>query len=468
MVIPFEILPITVPCERPGSGTVNFGKSGVAATRKWVVPWEDIDGLSYWLRFVQLLLGQTIAGPGGMPIVTYPDVFSQELPWLFCQEVDMEPEDCIGLDIFGRIRYRRAVLTAKYMPYEVGESFNLSAQALTLLESTYSFLGTLLSLNPPPAFQGEESTIPFVPVEVTPGYLEDYLAWLQQTQALLINPGIGDDFYSGANETWTLTCLSFVPTQGEFQINVNVPDGSSVDVAPGQYNCGPIQFDDGAEEVQAALVAGLNGDETLITCTGGPLPDFPVLIQFNRSLATRAIVLEIVNDTTGDDDLVHESVMMTFQSQIGRPRAAGDTVGQPLTKIIPLGEYSLERHQMLAPNFWTLICLLGTINGTQFLGFPPWTLLFSGIDGKKTVLPNGTRCWDLSFKFHFNPNSWNMVYRPDKGRWEVLAAKGTSVQTYWCINQAAPGQQAAFNNMQSDIHPWLYRPSDFSPIILFS
>jgi hypothetical protein len=356
--LPCELVPVTFLSERPGSGTINFGKSGVSGTRKWVVPWLSPDGSDYITR-VQQLLGQTIAGPTGLPAITYPDVFSMELPWLYCQEVDVEGEDCVGTDAWGRIAYRRAVLTAKYMPYEMGESFSLSAQALSMQENTFAYLGGL-GLGPPPPFYGTKDN--------------------------------ADNAFSGGG----------APSPS------NPPD--------------------------PAWLAELNS----------------WALAANRFVSNPGI----------EDDV--------FQ------KAQSGNVAQPVTKIIPLGEYSLDRQQVLAPNFWAFIAMLGSINAYYFLGFPPWTLLFSGVEGKRSVMPNGTRAWDLTFKLHFNPNSWNHLYRGETGRWEIVAATGLSVQTYWALGQSPSNPNSMktppdMNKLaKGPLHGYLYRPADFAPILFFS
>jgi hypothetical protein len=350
MPLPCEIVPVTIPAERPGSGAINFGKNGVAGSRKWVVPWLAPDGSSYYKTFVQQLLGLTIAGPNGLPAVTYPDVFSSDYPWLYCQEADVEGEDCVGVGLDGRITYRRAVITAKYTPYEMSENLSLSAQALSMGEATFSYLGKTDSqgftiLTPPPEFLQGPAQNNFNPAgQDKQQFLNDVNGWNLSVGARIQNIGVSDKLFQ-------------------------------------KYSSGPVN--------------------------------------------------------------------------------------QPLTKVIPLGEYSLERTQVLAPNFWKFIALLGTVNAFFFIGFPPWTLLFSGIEGRRTVLPNGTRCWTLSFKFHFNPNSWNMIFRPETGQWEPVAANGQSEAAYWSVFQLANGEFIP-NKAKGPLHPWLYTPADFSPMLYFS
>jgi hypothetical protein len=383
LALPREIIPVTAMGERPGSGTISFGKSGVSATRKWVVPWVDASGNDYITRVTQLL-GLTIAGPGGMPAVTYPDVFSAEMPWLYCQEVDVEGEDCVGNDAWGRIQYRRAVLTAKYMPYDIGETFSLSAQSLSLQEGTYSFLGPL-TVGPPPAFFTRGQDPSKVPDDLIPAF---------------------DDLSDPDAD---------VRAKAQERIDNWKNKLAKANSRPG----------------------------------GEPDPDWVVQYQNWQAKAAQTVT----SPGCADDYF--------------NAHAAG-TVGQPMTKVIPLGEYSLDRSQVLTPNFWAYIALMGSVNAFFFIGFPPWTLLFSGIEGKRAVLPNGTKIWDINFKFHFNPNSWNHLFRPEKGRWEVVASNGKAAQTYWSIEQAAKGQPPALVRAEDELHSWLYRPMDFAPVLLFS
>lgn len=497
MAIPVELVPFPVISERPGSGTISFGKNGVSGSREWSVPWALGDGTNYYVSFIQQLLGMTIAGPSGVPAITYPDSFSQDFPWLFCQECDVKGEDQAGIDLWGRIQYRRAVVAAKYMPFDMGESFSLSAQALSIKENTYTFLGPFLTLTPPPAYEEELpkyvtkrtevkafSADPFDPKllifpvdeevlddSIEPGtpseaFLKKYNEWLNVIRARLASPGITDDVFQGAN-----ACISVYldgwPAYGTgvFHLSFDFPQAYG-SITKGEHVTSPIHIDATLDDIKKAIIDA-DIPESAFTLTGVKLADGAFGINFRGALKgvvidAPEVVDEVIGVTAEGAKPVH--VIVTI-NELAMKGEIGGTVEQPITKIIPMGEYSLERRQVLAPAFWKFITLLGTINAFFWLGFPPWTLMFSGMEGKRTVLPNGTRTWDLTFKFHFNPNTWNMIFRPKTGRWEVVAATGMSRQTFWCINQAAPDQPQDIFEGEDELHPWLYRPSDFSAIL---
>lgn len=607
MVVPREIIPITVPGERHGSGSVRFNKQGVEGTRKWVVPWSNPDGTLYYVNFVQQLLGMTITGPTGLPSVTYPDAFSGDFPFLYCHEADVEGEDLYGVDRWGRARYRRAIITAKYAPYEATESFQLSAQALSMQEGSFQYLGPASNILPPPppfiARQG--STLNnFTPQVPDPTWVQTYNQWLTSTRAKLVAPGATDDDFGGTATKMSLRLRAGFLIGGNFRLQMVIPDGAASEaIAAGTYFSAVINFDATAQDVADAIQAGLGVPAPLtqqvVEVAGGPLtggpfdepgefaitligdlagkevpaftvvdstltyggPEAPTNQMFLKVLdglptggtynirmvipagtnlpapedgtyetanipwdATAADIQDFLMDALGlapplaqitavsggnlsveagltitligsaaskaiptftisDDSLTYADPfahvviergsaptgrLSAELTQLGKGGFANGAIGQPLTKMVPMGEYSLERTQVLVPQFWSYVCMLGCVNAYYFLGFPPWTLLFSGMDGKKTVLPNGSRSWTCHFKFHFNPNSWNMIYRPERSRWELVAAVGLSAQTFWTLGQALIGQPAELQATENKYHSWLYRPVDFSTFLLFS
>ena len=105
---------------------------------------------------------------------------------------------------------------------------------------------------------------------------------------------------------------------------------------------------------------------------------------------------------------------------------------------------------------------LGTTNNAYFLGFPPWTLLFSGIEGHRYCCPTARVCWDLNFKFLFNPNGHNLFWRATTGRWEVIVSNIASTDT-WYMSEL--GQYVKQN---APMHKYLYVPADFAPFLLYA
>lgn len=150
---PVELAPVTTTphtgvsridgiwTEKAGSGVVSFTKAGIVGTRIFDVPWFRDDGTT-WLDDVQYLVGKTVLDPNtNRPVRTPPDVFSDDLSFLFCQEVQLTGDTMRGYDTStrSRIGYRSAILNCKYMPLQINESLSLSAQSLTLPGTAFAW-----------------------------------------------------------------------------------------------------------------------------------------------------------------------------------------------------------------------------------------------------------------------------------------------------------------------------------------
>lgn len=469
MTLPCEVIPVQAICEDEGSGAISFSQNGnVTGTRKWKVPWFFPDGSSY-LDFVVKLLGQTISGPSGQPRVTYPDVFSSQFPWLYCQDVEVTPQDLHGFDSWGRAVYRRAKITAKYMAYDIGETFDVSSQTLSMQEGSYAYV-TGVALAPPPVYSQKDATdTPYTPAQADQAFITAYNNWIAQVSVFINSPGLSPAQFSGQNSINVLTIIpaGSVPQSGTFTINFTLP--AIPGFAGGTY-AALGEAPASASDIQAVLdgVVG-NPGASFFVVTGGPLGVAPVSIEMTGLYAGVAVGVFVIGDSSLVDQDGSVCLAASNQTQTGKAGLSSDSViAQPTTKIICLGEYSLNRKQVLNANFWNFISILGTVNSNFFLGFPPWTLLFTGVNGKRVTLPSGTRVWDLTFKFHFNPNSWNMVYRPDKGQWQLIASVGVAQQTYWAEQQAPNGAFGGVGAVTGPVHGWLYRPADFSLILMYS
>jgi hypothetical protein len=99
---------------------------------------------------------------------------------------------------------------------------------------------------------------------------------------------------------------------------------------------------------------------------------------------------------------------------------AGSRLDQNVGKVVPMGEFTFQRHQVLGADMLYCLRVIGSVNMFTFLGFPPWTLLLTGIEAKQTRLPNGTPAFDMTFKFAFNPHTHQAVFRPAFMRWEFV------------------------------------------------
>ncbi len=439
VAFPKELLPVTYPAERPGSGAISFTKSGCSGTRKWQVPWDGLPGggggTESYTNYVVRLLGMTISGPNSLPQISYPAVFGADFPWLYCQEVDVEGEDSYGMDFYGRIRYRRAILTAKYMPIEQGESFSLSAQVLSLPQGTFNYVGT------PASFFG-------TPPKLDMAEIRDYQAKLKTFQQAQANQNAQ---------------LQQIRDFNADPVDAPAPDPQNIFAAPGNN---PIGDPAAVQNIQDQLNKGLlfGGDIP-------PKPNSPLNItkKWQDAYTAWQQAYQTAMFVPGLDDA-------TFQSHTFPRVAANTTVNQPMTKIVPMGEYSLDRSQVLAPDFWGYIAMLGCINANFFVGFPPWTLLFSGMEAKRNMLPNGTRSWNITFKFHFNPNTWNCVYRAETSEWQLVACAKMAQQTFWTFNQApvgafkkkGGGATGLVAGLTTDsVHGFLYVPADFSGLLAY-
>ncbi len=426
MVLPCELVPVTRVAERPGSGNITFSKGGVTASRIWVCPWFFSDGRTY-LDFVQQLLGMTLAGPTGTPAVTYPDSFSPDLPWLYCQEVSVKGEDVYGTDGWGRAAYRRAILDCKYIPYERGESFHLAAQMFTCKEGQLNWIGTLDPMPARPALIAEDQ------LSVMAAQLANQIAQLKKAIGTAVAGGI-------------VAAFGGLPLEGG-------------GIEP--QNVGQQAIDQAAkDEIQKRidrLEQQLEGvKKRIIKANAGNIPD-DVKDGVNN---LASYLIDLTNWYNNQTALITSSGITP--GNFAKLNGGGNPVTVPVGKIIPLGEYTLERHFVLQPNFGTWIAMMGCTNAYYFLGFPPWTLLFSGLDGKRALMPNGTRCWDITMKFLFNPNGHNFIYRAEKGRFEIVVSSTPSTGGW--LTSSLTGWKV----VSTPIHRYLYEPIDYTPFLTYT
>ncbi len=131
----FPRIPITQVAERHGSGKLALNKGGATGTRIWQCPWWS------YPAFLDRLLGRATPLPQAGFQLFSPDVFSPAYPWLYCQDCSMEGEDLLGVDLSGSAFYRRAIVTAKYMPLETGNSIHVHTQMLTVPGTQFVFIG---------------------------------------------------------------------------------------------------------------------------------------------------------------------------------------------------------------------------------------------------------------------------------------------------------------------------------------
>lgn len=101
----------------------------------------------------------------------------------------------------------------------------------------------------------------------------------------------------------------------------------------------------------------------------------------------------------------------------------GDFLGG---RYVNNAHFSIEKHFILAPLLQQFLSLVSCINQVSFREFPPWTLLLESIQARKTHLMDlqGTAAWTMTFKFAFNPNTWNATYRSTTSQYEFVRAIG--------------------------------------------
>jgi hypothetical protein len=634
----FPHIPLSEVGERHGSGKLTLNKSGASGTRVWQCPWFMHPA------FCDFLLGRTAVNPNGRPQNNRPDVFSVCYPWLYCQEVSVEGEDLLGVDLTLRAFYRRAIVTAKYMPLEMNNSIHINSQMLTIPDSQFIFIGTnptnlcdfqqifTVEIQGKPnsgtfqlGFASDSSSATFiVPAQsISPGgntvtaqdtiplegvsYTDDIPydaspATVRKAvrKALGItpqynidvsidpdNPTItevdtdrpdavtvtGPEGKPGATGPWTIklkwetvmsgyalsslksTAAGILLYKGFHDRKIDVRTekgdymyqwwrsvtnvGAKGDGLPGtshsttgfratddlvysidwsgRYTSGSFRFkmtgydafgskpDDVAftnwsEEVFAAsatpnelflaLKSMLNGykksapldknrqiedfqmmglpadsKSSPLVCYGelnqkscvwmskpylngqqikpikvdpsaplAPKPiwgqtlsqmslenkDQPLIIYFQLHSLKEGISYQIEIDWTGNGSTEPGRPDPPAAKIVKFDPYLANRMDQNVGKVVPMGEITFQRHQVIGMDMLYLLSVVGTVNMFTFQGFPPWTLLLSGIEAKQTRLPNGTPCFDMTFKFAFNPYTHQAIFRPKFMRWEFV------------------------------------------------
>lgn len=144
--------------------------------------------------------------------------------------------------------------------------------------------------------------------------------------------------------------------------------------------------------------------------------------RFKFGVSIRDIT-DIVRITRSEVDF-DPNVTMTIEP--GDTKTAELLQGNAIAgRFVPLGHYSLEKRAIL--EYWKMLLmgLKGCVNKETFQGFPPWTLLVMGIEAKITHVITGERVWTMTFKFGYNPNTWNAIFRGDRARYEFVRSIAT-------------------------------------------
>lgn len=97
-----------------------------------------------------------------------------------------------------------------------------------------------------------------------------------------------------------------------------------------------------------------------------------------------------------------------------------------IVKVVPEGDYTLVRHFVPVLPASTIDGMIGKINNGTFPtsssagGFAAGTLLFMGDDSQRQHTSEGTKAWEITLKFAYNPNGWNKIYRSGTGAYEEV------------------------------------------------
>jgi hypothetical protein len=522
-----------------GSGKLTFSKGGTTGTRVFFVPWIVHP------YHVDRMLGLVTPDGSGPPTVGRPEVFSPQYPWLYCQEASVEGESPIGVDRAGKIQYRVAKITAKYLPLESENQWHVNAQILGIPGTAYSFVGTdpgneidratkatvtitranggtwrlqlrsqdgdteaqtpaidydadaedvaeaLLATNTisatdlrvggpaggpwtlsfnstitKPFLTADDSLLTYSPVDLKDGtpagvtfsllgagpvdytYAGDLTGESDTTFPAV--PPYADDT-GGSPGVWTAltVCGAY---KGTFQLSVTVgdPEDSTTQTT---YTTADVSLDKlNIDSLRAALanalapVALLGAQEKAGGTAGNQVVVMQNGVHYNGSdhyKFTRDKYLdfsgaEFVTPVTfivGLRSLTKSviSVAVTNSSlQALKPEITAslskfsNVVNEPIGKVVPNGEFSLQKHRVLALDAVYVMQVVGAVNMATFMGFPPWTLLLQGVEAKQNRLPNGTPAYDLTFKFGFNPYTWQALYRPGLGQWEFVRSNAVN------------------------------------------
>lgn len=117
------------------------------------------------------------------------------------------------------------------------------------------------------------------------------------------------------------------------------------------------------------------------------------------------------------EELVLPKTGLHLDSSTGDP--PGDDVPNPI-KVVPKG--SLTAHfprkpRQDAANWKTYV---GKTNDGALQGFAAETLLFMGLETKRTQTSDGSDAWEFSLMFEIQYEGWNKVYDPSAAAWREL------------------------------------------------
>ncbi len=554
-------IPFTGISERHGSGKVNMGKGGQNGTRIWQCPWF------LYPKFCDFLLGRVAANPFGFPQIFRPKVFSLQYPWLYCNEVDVEGEDLLGIDYYLRAFYRRAIVTAKYQPLEMGNSLHINAQMLTIPGTQYAFVGTnplnaigaiqtvALSMQGPPA--GGTFTLVLtgtatggIPVTYTTEGIKtqatgnDIAAAVRKAMGITPNQNVVGCGGS-AGGPWTMKLVSNTGYDVKVQTDTSgASTGLTFDAStiqphtfddtdlfltdagtgkatridqykgnnpnPGEIGtknfviysfellgrpagtfCLEATLDDGTKrrtpvmtaktfhpdelyKAMKPIVAGIVDRESLGSkdstaaeyivaswvsspYVNGALQDSdPVATPYATHATDTKIPVRFYVRFWGTTKKITSLAIADLTTSGGKPYVKveasdpniADRLDSPVGKLVPMGEFTFQRQQVLSVYLPFLMNACGCVNMFTFAGFPPWTLMLSGMDAKQTRLPNGTPAWDMTFKFAFNPYTHQALFRPATMRWEFVRG---ILQTKLPNNVAMPPAPLRPDNQRASV-----------------
>lgn len=365
--------------EVEGSGSVIFSKAGITGTRIFRVPWSvkitdpftNADRHVSYLDYVQWLLGRPYYDAIGLLHYVAPDVFSNELNYLVCQEVDVKGEITRGRE------------------GDSGDSADPTIRPVVPVPNAGGIPGTApIGHNPANDFGAPPPGSPLG--AATPN--DPPSPWTN-------NPDPNPNTY---------------PQIGRYQLpEPPTPGGKLTFPAGGTGPLGSVHPVGIPEQLSPRIVY----KHAILTAKYSPLTADERLSLSARSQKRRGQGYAWTQHADDSSNTAPPNLGANLAA--GQwPAVASDTLGgdQPIGFPSLQGDFSLNKRQVPAAElFNNIMPLLGTCNADTFRGLAAQTVLFAGSEGKRMMMPNGAPVWDLHLKFLWNRFGWNRIYHQLRG-----------------------------------------------------
>lgn len=142
---------------------------------------------------------------------------------------------------------------------------------------------------------------------------------------------------------------------------------------------------------------------------------FEVLDQGQEEQSGQAVEVGDISYSLGGEELSLPKTEFHTGSISGP--VLGDEAPNPI-KVVAKGELrlSFKSRPILDPSIWNGI--VGKINGNSWQGWAANTLMFSGVETRRSVSSDGTSIWSYDYVFQIQPNGWNNIWT--KSGWQEL------------------------------------------------